>query len=98
MALYTRSQAAAAAAAAAAEPFQRSDHDIQLLFKKDDWQENALNPPFNNFDALLSYQVALRGLGEEMAIFRMNTGYFSKLFIMLSLDTQPRQRFLSVNN
>lgn len=36
--------------------------------------------------------VAVRGgLGGEIS--RMNTGYFSKLFTMLSLDTQPRRRF-----
>lgn len=40
--------------------------------------------------------MAVRGLGEEMAILHMNTGYFSKLFTILSLDTPPRQGFARV--
>ena len=101
LSLSTREDEQAAAAAAAAEPFQRSALEYNLLFRIDEWQENVL--PFNNFDALKAtkwtwaFSGSERGLGGE--IFRMNTGYFSKLFTMLSLDIQPRRRspfFLSL--
>ena len=61
------------------------------------------NPPLNNFDALLKLSSEHEPVGGskgglEEEISHMNTGYFSKLFTMLSLDTQPRRRFkLSYN-
>lgn len=75
--------------------------DFHLLCTIDHWQENVLNPPSENFDALLKQQVNMSpwwqwgGWERRWPSSRMNTGYFSKLFTMLPLDTQPVQPMLS---